>query len=76
MESTTDVDSLVQRLMTDDNVHVGDCTLIRNPVCDCVLGTDPLGIDTVAAFTANPKGCRDAVIWAMRATLSVRKPCR
>ena len=63
-----DVDSLVQRLLDEDAVQVGECSLIRNPDCDCILGTDPLGVDSVAAFTASADGCRDAVAWAMRAS--------
>jgi len=62
-----DVDSLVQRLLEEDAVQIGDCALYRNRICDCILGTDPLGVDAVAAFTASAEGCRDAVAWAMRA---------
>lgn len=67
MEHATEVDTLASKLMADNMVQLGQCQLIRNTVCDCILGTDPLGIDAVAAYTADPKGCRDAIAWAMRA---------
>jgi hypothetical protein len=67
MDPTVDLDSLVQRLMAEDALKVGKCSLVRNVNCDCVTGTDPLGIDAVAAFSACMKGCRDAVVWAVRA---------
>jgi hypothetical protein len=67
MDPTVDVDTLAQRLLAEDALQVGKCSLVRNVNCDCVLGTDPLGIDAVAAFTACMKGCRDAVTWAVHA---------
>jgi hypothetical protein len=67
MDPTVDVDSLARRLMAEDALQVGKCSLVRNVNCDCVLGTDPLGIDAVAAFSACVRGCRDAVAWAVHA---------
>jgi len=68
MHASPDVDTLIQRLLADDVVDVGDCRLMRNPHCDCILGTDPLGVDAVAAFSACARGCRDAIGWAIRAS--------
>jgi hypothetical protein len=67
-DATPNVEALARRLMSESRLQIGTCSLTRNPVCDCVLGVDPLGIETVAAYTACDKGCRDAVIWALRAS--------
>jgi hypothetical protein len=78
MEQGTDLDMLVERLLSDGCLDLGECRLVRNPVCDCVLGTDPLGIETVAAYTACRQGCRQAIAWAQRAnaTGSAAQPGR
>ena len=64
-----DIDALAARLLSDDTLQLGQCRLMRNETCDCVVGTDPFGIDAIAAYSASPKGCLDAVQWAVRASM-------
>ncbi len=61
-----DPDRHVQCLLVQQRARVGGCMLTRNVQCDCVLGTDPLGIQRVVAFTAEPDDCRLAVLWALQ----------
>jgi hypothetical protein len=67
LATPADVDALAARLLSDDTLQLGQCRLIRNTVCDCVLGTDPFGIECVAAYTSCERGCREAILWAARA---------
>jgi hypothetical protein len=59
-------EALAQRLHTEHSIQVGRCALVVNQVVDCVIGTDPDGIDVIVAFTATLRGCQDAVRWASR----------
>lgn len=74
MDTQADVESMVRTLMADDGLAVGSCTLARNPACDCIIGTDPLGIESVVAFSACARGCRSAVLWALRMNDKVAAP--
>jgi len=65
MSPTEQLDAMVQCLASTGSARIGNCTLVRNAMCDCVIGTDPLGVEAIVAYSACAKGCREAVLWAM-----------
>lgn len=61
------IETLIAQLLRDGQLALQGCTLVRNEVCDCIVGTDAAGTDAVAALSASPAGCRTAIHWALRA---------